>query len=54
MAGFDGRPRPQPDPGDDALAGSLEPVALNLLDLTAAGARIAVRDPDRKTTEIHT
>ena len=36
----------------DALAGSLEPVALNLLDLKAFGERIAARDPERQTAEI--
>jgi hypothetical protein len=46
-------PRPEPDRGEDALAGSLEPVALNLLDLKAFGERIAARDPDRQTAEIH-
>ncbi len=37
----------------DALAGSLEPVALNLLDLMSFGERIAARDPDRQIAEIH-
>ncbi len=50
---MDGIPRPQPRRGQDALAGSLEPVALNLLDLKSFGERIAARDPDRQTAEIH-
>ena len=44
--------RPQSRGGQDALAGSLEPVALNLLDLKAFGERITARDPDRQTAEI--
>jgi len=43
---------PKPDRCEDALAGSLEPVALNLLDLKASGERIAAKDPDRQTAEI--
>jgi hypothetical protein len=45
-------PRPKPDRGENALAGSLEPVALDLLDLKAFGGRIAARDPDRQAAEI--
>ncbi len=45
-------PRPQPDRGEDTLAGSLEPLARNLLDLKAFGERIAASDPDRQTAEI--
>jgi hypothetical protein len=48
-----GIPRPQPRRSQDALAGSLEPVALNLLDLKSFGKRIAARDPVRQTAEIH-
>ena len=50
---MDGIPRPQPRRGQDALAGSLEPVALNLLGRKSFGERIAARDPDRQTAEIH-
>ena len=46
---MDGISCPKPDRGEDALAGSLEPVALNLLDLKASGERIAAKDPDRQT-----
>ena len=45
--------RPKQDRGENALAGSLEPVALNLLDLKSFGERIASRDPDRQTAEVH-
>ena len=45
-------PRKKPDQSQDALAGSLEPVALDLLDLKAFGDRISARDPDRQTAEI--
>ena len=31
----------------------LTPVALNLLDLKSFGERIASRDPDRQTAEVH-
>jgi hypothetical protein len=43
---------PKPDRGKDALAGSLEPAALNLLDLKAFQDRIDARHPDRQTAEI--
>jgi hypothetical protein len=46
-------PCPQPRRGQDALASSLEPAALNLLDLKSLAERIAARDPDRQTAEIH-
>ena len=46
-------PHPQPRRGQDVLAGSLEPVALHRLDLKSFGERIAARDPDRQTAEIH-
>ncbi len=46
-------PRTQSRRSQDALAGSLEPVALNLLDLKSFGERIAARDPDRQIAEIH-
>lgn len=45
-------PRPKLDRGKDALAGSLEPVVLNLLDLKAFGERIAARHRDSQTAEI--
>jgi hypothetical protein len=45
-------PCPNPDRREDALAGSLEPVTLNLLDLKAFGESITARDPDRQTAEI--
>ncbi len=45
--------RPKSCRGKNALAGSLEPVALNLLDLKAFGERIMARDPERQTAEIH-
>ena len=43
---------PEPDRSKDALARSLEPVALNLLDLKAFGERITARHPDSQTAEI--
>ena len=51
-------PRPQPRRGQDALAGSLETVALHRLELKAFGERIAAvrqtaRPPDRQTAETH-
>ncbi len=52
LEALDRIPCPKPDRGEDALAGSLEPVALDLLDLKAFGERIAARDPDRQTAEI--
>lgn len=45
-------PRPKPDQGQDALAGSREPVARNLRDLRAFGERIGAQDPDRQTAKI--
>ena len=45
-------PCPRPDQSQDALAGSLGPVALHRLDLKAFGERISARDPDRQTAEI--
>jgi hypothetical protein len=43
---------PKPDRGEDALAGSLEPVARELSDLKAFGQRIRARHPDRQTAKI--
>ena len=42
-------PRKKPDRGEEAPAGSLEPVAL---DLKALGERIAARPSDSQTAEI--
>lgn len=47
------RSRPKSDRGKDALAGSREPVALNLLDLKSFGERIASADLVRQTAEVH-
>ncbi len=52
LEALDRLPCPKPDRGEDALAGSLEPVAPNLLDLKAFGERIAARRPDSQTAEI--
>ena len=52
LEALDGISRPKSDRGKDALAGSLEPVALNRLDLKAFGERIAARRPDSQTAEI--
>lgn len=41
------------DQGKNALAGSFEPEALNLLDLRSFRDRIASRDPDRQTADVH-
>lgn len=49
---LDGIPHTQPDRSEDALAGSLGPVALNLLDLKSFGVHIEAKDPDRQTAEI--
>jgi hypothetical protein len=45
--------RPKSDRGKDALAGSREPVALNLLDLKSFAERIASPDLVRQTAEVH-
>lgn len=44
---------PKQGRGENALAGSLEPVAFHRLDLKSFGERIASRGPDRQTAEIH-
>ena len=45
--------RPKSHRVQNALAGPSEPVALNLLDLKSFDERIASRDPDRQTPEVH-
>lgn len=45
-------PRPHPRRSLGPLSGSLQPVALNLLDLKSFGERIPARDPERQTAEV--
>jgi hypothetical protein len=52
LEALDATSRPKSVQGKDALAGSLEPVALNLLDLKAFDERIAARHPDSQTAKI--